>query len=93
MADRGYKNISRIDSKKKICTLGTCAFTTRVNRTLNTSTITNRAGKEVLPYTEQVAIVGVSSLRTQLVKATSLFNRSSFTLFVDEGKALDWLAQ
>lgn len=53
----------------------------------------NRAGKEVLPNTEKVAITGVSGLRAQLFKAYSLFNRSHFTLFATEEKALDWLAQ
>jgi hypothetical protein len=53
----------------------------------------NRAGKEVLPNTEKVAVAGVSGLRAQLFRAYSLFNRSSFTLFADEDKALDWLAQ
>lgn len=53
----------------------------------------NHAGKEVLPNTEKVAVVGVSGLRAQLFRATSLFNRNSFTLFADEEKALEWLAQ
>jgi hypothetical protein len=53
----------------------------------------NQASKEVLPNTEKVAVVGVSGLRAQLFRATSLFNRTSFTLFADEEKALDWLAQ
>jgi hypothetical protein len=53
----------------------------------------NQAGKEVLPNTEKVAVAGVSGLRAQLFRATSLFNRKAFTLFADEEKALDWLAQ
>ena len=53
----------------------------------------NQASREVLPNTKKVALVGVSGLRAQLFKATSLFNRSNFTLFADEEKALDWLAQ
>ncbi len=53
----------------------------------------NQVGKEILPNTEKVAILGLSGFRAQLLKAYALFNRHSFTLFDDEKKALDWLTE
>jgi hypothetical protein len=53
----------------------------------------NQSSKEVLSNTEKVAIVGVSGLRAQLFRVTSLFSRSSFALFADDENALNWLAQ
>jgi hypothetical protein len=53
----------------------------------------NQTGKEVLPNTKKIAVVGVSGLRAQLFRAYSFFNRNSFTLFTDEEKALDWLTK
>ena len=74
----------------KVRLLYNVAGSTTLNETMEHL---NQTGKEVLPNTAKVAVAGVSGLRAQLMKAYSLFGRSSFTLFGDEEKALDWLAE